>query len=126
MIKLKNCRVQNRYPGLIKEVRGIGLMIGVEFFNSLTAKVCHQRCIENQILFGLFGKYNHVLRIEPSYTIEKEEIDGILRVLGNTLRELSLNTIPLSTIEKAEKLIGLGKYKYVNKFLRDKFYDESV
>lgn len=78
---------------LIKEVRGAGLWIGVEFHKHLISarEVC-----EIMRLKGVLSKDTHetVVRFAPPLTVTQEEIDFGLKVFETTLQE----------IEKAKRL----------------------
>jgi acetylornithine/succinyldiaminopimelate/putrescine aminotransferase/predicted amino acid dehydrogenase len=96
---LRRLRVlQAAYPGVIREVRGVGYLVGVEFFpfegdDSYTmAFFC-----QNDYLIALFASYlfsvhrvitapvfNHslTLRLEPPFTVGPAEIDRMIGALG--------------------------------------------
>ncbi len=66
----------------IISVRGLGLMVGVEFKNTELL----DRVIEKALDSGfLLGKASGVLRIEPPLIIEKEHIDEFLEFLEQTV-----------------------------------------
>ncbi|MCX5700792.1 MAG: aspartate aminotransferase family protein [Candidatus Omnitrophica bacterium] len=79
--RLKELKV--KYP-VIKEVRGLGLMIGVEL--SLPGKKIIEQCIENGLLINC--THDTVLRIMPALNITKKEIDKAIPILDQTLRGL--------------------------------------
>ena len=62
----------------IKDVRGKGLLIGVELEESLSAKEVAAKLLENEILVGTSG--NNVLRILPPFIIQMEHIDRFLSI----------------------------------------------
>jgi len=67
---------------IVKEVRGKGLMIGVEFNAEIAVEV-KNRCFENGYLVGSVGK--NILRMLPPLIINKDDIDGMICVLDNIL-----------------------------------------
>lgn len=69
---------------LVKEVRGRGLLIGIEL------TVPARRLSEALLAQGIAAKdtHAHVLRIAPPLVIEDAEIDLLLRSIGETLGEL--------------------------------------
>ncbi|MFN3233882.1 MAG: aminotransferase class III-fold pyridoxal phosphate-dependent enzyme [Gammaproteobacteria bacterium] len=101
--------LQNHYPDIIKEIRGIGLAIGVECQTKMQSKICHQRAIEKGVMFGLFGQYNHVLRIEPHYTINNNEINLILTTLSEIFKEIKNHEISQELIDKVSTIVGIGE-----------------
>jgi ornithine--oxo-acid transaminase len=72
---------------LIKDIRGIGLFIGVEIDPALgTAREVCERLAEKRIL----SKETHdtVVRLAPPLTIERSEIDWALEAMGEVLDEM--------------------------------------
>jgi acetylornithine/N-succinyldiaminopimelate aminotransferase len=61
----------------IKSVRGKGLMIGVEFKSSLSAKKIAAELLENGVVAGTAGE--NVLRLLPPFIITEEEVELFLR-----------------------------------------------
>ncbi len=91
---LKNCQnmgeylleklnlLKNTYP-LIKEVRGIGLMLGVEL--SIEGKQIVDKCREQGLLINC--THDKVLRLMPALNITKNEIDKAVKILEDVLKE---------------------------------------
>lgn len=78
----------------IGDVRGMGLFIGVELINddgSEATEACAyviNRLRDHRILIGREGPKDSVLKIRPPLTIEADDVDMILSVLKQVLREL--------------------------------------
>jgi len=83
----ENSRIQGEYflkklkefagkRSSIKEVRGRGLFIGVEFNEKFSAKRASQALLETGFLTVI--AQNNVLRLSPPLTITKEEIDKVM------------------------------------------------
>jgi len=70
---------------LIKDVRGQGLMIGVELQNIVSADV-KTKCFENGYLVGIAG--NNTLRLLPPLIVTKKDIKDFIPVLKLVLKEL--------------------------------------
>lgn len=107
MTKLKNIS-----SPLIADVRGIGLMIGIEIGNQndINAGLVGLRCSEKGVYFGYYGQNNEVLRIHPPYIIDKENIDFACEIIEETLSEVLEQKIPPETYDRFEEVcIGLGK-----------------
>lgn len=91
---LKNCQkmgeylleklqlLKDKYP-VIKEIRGIGLMLGVEL--SIEGKQIVQKCIQQGLLINC--THDKVLRLMPALNITKNEVDKAMRILENALKE---------------------------------------
>jgi len=87
--------LQQKCP-LIGEVRGKGLMIGIELVKdraktpaSDEAAAVRRVCRERGVLIGLGGAYGNVLRIQPPLVITDAQIDRVLEILGGALMEAS-------------------------------------
>ncbi len=71
----------------IKEVRGKGLMIGVELNDGYSAKKIALDLLNNNVLVGTSG--DKVLRLLPPFIIDKEEVEKFIEVFGNVLINLN-------------------------------------
>lgn len=81
--KLKEITAE--HPDKIKEVRGLGLLIGMEFEKPGAAKNCWIELRKQHVLCGTAGK--NVLRILPPLNTSKEEIDIFLAAMQEVLKE---------------------------------------
>lgn len=87
-------RLKEKHP-LIGEVRGKGLMIGVELVTDRTTKepakeacaVVHERAKELGLLIGKGGLYANVLRIKPPMCMTVEDAEYMLNVLDIAFQE---------------------------------------
>jgi alanine-glyoxylate transaminase / (R)-3-amino-2-methylpropionate-pyruvate transaminase len=91
-LKERLCEVQERQP-LIGEVRGMGLMVGVELVRDRqtrepatkeTADVL-ELCKERGLLVGKGGLYGNVLRIKPPMCLSKDDADFLADCLDEVL-----------------------------------------
>jgi acetylornithine/N-succinyldiaminopimelate aminotransferase len=76
-------KLKNKVP-CIKEIRGMGLLLGIEFCES--AKPIIQKCFENKLL--LIGAGENVIRIIPALTISIEELSAGLDILEKAIFEV--------------------------------------
>lgn len=78
-----------KYPDVLKEIRGIGLMIGMEFTGNDTGYEVAKELFSRNILIS--GTYINarVLRVEPPLTISYEQIDVFLKALEESLAAVS-------------------------------------
>ena len=84
--------MKKEYP-MISDVRGLGLMIGIELCDIETGKPDGKAvmevldaCLEGGVLFYLCGNSGEVIRMIPPLTVTKEQIDDGLDILENVLR----------------------------------------
>ena len=71
----------------IAEVRGAGLMIGVDFHSADTAKHIHETMMERGILFN--RTHDTVLRFLPPYILTRDHIDIAIRTMDEILTTLT-------------------------------------
>lgn len=79
---MKLADLKNRY-GVIKELRGMGLMAGVEL--NIEGKAIVEKCIENGLLINC--THDKVLRLMPALNVSKKEIDKAINILEGVLRK---------------------------------------
>lgn len=72
----------------IKEIRGRGLLIGVDFGDSVTAKKVLDHCLAKGLLLISTGKDGTVVRIIPPLNVSKKEIDAALRIFKEALQNV--------------------------------------
>lgn len=77
---------------IIHEVRGLGLMLGIELRDVETGEPAGDAvmdvlngCLEEGVLFYLCGNSGEVIRMIPPLTINKDQIDHGLKILDNVL-----------------------------------------
>ena len=69
--------------GSIREVRGMGLMLGIEIDSADTAKAVLQQLLDRGILIN--RTHETVLRFLPPYIIQKKHVDQVTRALDAAL-----------------------------------------
>ena len=69
---------QAQYPGIIAEVRGMGLIIGIEFADDGYAGFTISEMVNNKILAAYTLNNPKVIRIEPPLVITEEEVNRAL------------------------------------------------
>jgi 4-aminobutyrate aminotransferase len=76
----------------VGDVRGKGLMVGIEFVRPggnepapETASLVQENCRALGLLVGKGGLYGNVLRIAPPLTVSSDEIDRAAAALEETL-----------------------------------------
>lgn len=86
--------LQNEFKG-IGDVRGLGLMIGIEFVNKegkpdvQTVNWLKNYALENGLILLTCGSEKNVLRFIPPTTVLKDELDQSIRILKEGLQKLS-------------------------------------
>ena len=83
LAKLKN--LQQTYPDVIKEVRGKGLMIGIELTKEGIGGLLISELVNKGVLAAYTLNNPKVIRMEPPLIITKELIDIVLKVLHDAV-----------------------------------------
>jgi acetylornithine/succinyldiaminopimelate/putrescine aminotransferase len=71
---------------MISEIRGQGLMIGLELEKGYDAEAVADELLKFNLLVGLSRKSSNVIRLQPPLVITDEEVDYLLTNLTNGLR----------------------------------------
>ncbi|MFA5839742.1 MAG: aminotransferase class III-fold pyridoxal phosphate-dependent enzyme [Candidatus Margulisiibacteriota bacterium] len=89
-LKQKLLQLQTHYPELIKEVRGMGLMIGVDFQDAARVTKIMNYCLNNGLIIISTGGGGTVLRFIPPLIITKKQIDAGLKIFEAALKNGNL------------------------------------
>ena len=76
--------LKKKFSGEVQEVRGKGLILGLEL-NSSGLEV-QRSCREKGLLINCIG--GKILRFLPPLNVTKEEIDSAMEILQNTMTEV--------------------------------------
>ena len=93
MKKLRDLQKQNP---IIGEVRGLGLMIGVELVRdekltpaNTEAEAIRDSLLKQGVLVGVGGVYGNVVRFQPPLIITKQQIDQAVAAFATALTEVA-------------------------------------
>lgn len=92
--------LQERYPDWIADVRGLGLLAGVEFRSDDVAKLVIAGCAREGLLVAYSLNNPLVIRIEPPLIIEESLLERALAIFEESLR----STADLLTAMEAQGL----------------------
>ncbi|MDB4846389.1 aspartate aminotransferase family protein [Candidatus Pelagibacter sp.] len=70
-------KIKKKYPDIIKEVRGVGLLIGLQLFKDQTKFI--QKLMDNKLL--TIRAAENTVRILPPLTVKKQEIDLAIKII---------------------------------------------
>jgi 4-aminobutyrate aminotransferase len=76
-----------KHPGLVNDVRGKGLMIGIEFDTGETAEAVQWACFVRGLLVLEAGE--NVVRLCPPLVVTADEIDTCVRILGESIADVA-------------------------------------
>ena len=74
---LKLNKIQEKYPNVIKQIRGKGFLIGIQLHKDQTAFI--KKLMENQLL--TIRAAENVVRVLPPLNVKKNEIDLALKII---------------------------------------------
>ncbi len=77
-------KLKKEYPKIIKEVRGVGLLIGLQLFKDQTEFI--KKLMENKLL--TIRAAENVIRILPPLNVKKREIDIALKIISKVCNEI--------------------------------------
>ncbi len=86
--------LQEQYP-VIADVRGLGLMVGVEFRDGkgmpdkTTAKGLVHACQDRKLLLLTCGPWDNTIRFIPPLVVNEAQINQSLEILADSLKEVS-------------------------------------
>ena len=70
--------VKVKYPKIIKEIRGKGLLIGIQLYDDPTKFI--QKLMDNKLL--TIRAAENVIRVLPPLNVKKKEIDIAVRIIS--------------------------------------------
>ena len=76
---------QNEYPNIIKEIRGRGLLIGIQLKADQTKFI--KKLMDNNLL--TIRAAENVVRILPPLNVKKNEINQSLKIIKKVCSELN-------------------------------------
>ena len=78
-------KIQKDYPNVIKEVRGLGLLLGLQLFKDQTVFI--NKLMENNML--TIRASENVVRILPPLNVKKKELNLALKIIRKVCKELN-------------------------------------
>ncbi|MEW5724278.1 MAG: putrescine aminotransferase [Thermodesulfobacteriota bacterium] len=115
--------LQGRYPGVLREVRGLGLLIGMEFFDNEVGYQAAAGLFARGVLTAGTLTNAETIRFEPALTISYELLDEVLGRLEDVFKGIKVkpegSQFGLFVPEtKAEEKKEEGMYLYAGQVLR--------
>jgi acetylornithine/N-succinyldiaminopimelate aminotransferase len=78
--------LKSQFPTIIKEVRGAGLLIGLQLFNDQTRFI--KKLMDNKLL--TIKAAENVIRILPPLNVKKKEVDLALKIIKKVCKEYKI------------------------------------
>jgi 4-aminobutyrate aminotransferase len=92
-------RLQAEMPDTIRDVRGKGLMIGVEFSSGEVAEAVQWACFQSGLLVLEAGE--DVVRMSPPLVVTHEEVETAIRLFGEAVAQVARD--PQDALHQARK-----------------------
>jgi 4-aminobutyrate aminotransferase len=83
-------QLQRRTPWLLEDVRGLGLMIGLELPNGRAAEELQNACFRRGLLVLEAGE--SAVRLSPPLMIDRDQCETALRLLADSLEEVQTSS----------------------------------
>jgi len=84
ILKEKIEKIKKEKPGIIREVRGLGLLIGIEF--NISAEKIYQKLLEKKIL--VTQPKPNIIRLSPPLIITYRELDFFIETFKEIIASL--------------------------------------
>ena len=78
-------KIKDVYPNIIKEIRGKGLLIGIQLYINQIKFI--KKLMENKLL--TIRAAENVVRILPPLNVKKNEIDKALKIIKKVCSEIN-------------------------------------
>ncbi len=79
--------LQRKYPWMVKDVRGMGLLAGIEFAEDDIAALVIAGCGRRDLLAAYSLNNPKVVRVEPPLVIEESELDSAIAIIDEAVAE---------------------------------------
>jgi acetylornithine/succinyldiaminopimelate/putrescine aminotransferase len=116
------CRIRSENPGIIREVRGRGMMIGIEYTREYMG-VLMADCLARKGMFAVYsGNAPQVMRFQLPLTATSDEIDNTIETIRKavtTMKMYLLALIPISKLPYIGRLLDNQSFLVsLNVFIR--------
>lgn len=81
--------LQEKYPAIVSQVRGMGLMIGIEMTDEGWGGFVMSELFQQGILVAYALNNPKVIRLEPPLIISKEQLDRLVLAMGKAVEKAS-------------------------------------
>ena len=78
-------KIQEKYPSLIKQIRGKGFLIGIQLYKDQTVFI--KKLMDNKLL--TIRAAENVVRILPPLNVKKTEINQALKIIDDVCSRMS-------------------------------------
>jgi len=98
--------LQNQNPAIIKEVRGLGMMVGLEYEHEFMGPMMSDALAKEGVFAVYSGNAPQVMRFMIPITVSNDEMDDIITAIRNALKNMK-TLLPLALV--AARIPGMLK-----------------
>jgi diaminobutyrate-2-oxoglutarate transaminase len=86
-------QLQQAFPAVIVDVRGRGLMLGVELSEvaAIRSRQLQKECLKRGLIVELGGRHGSVVRFLPPLIITASEVDEVCQIFGEAIQAFGQN-----------------------------------
>lgn len=88
IIKEELGKIKDKYPDHIREVRGRGMIYGVDFYDNSIPPMLSAECFENGLIIELAGAEDNVLKLLPPLIIEEEILRKGISIIDDSIQKV--------------------------------------
>jgi acetylornithine/succinyldiaminopimelate/putrescine aminotransferase len=107
---LEKLRLEN--PKIIREVRGIGMMVGIEYIHEFLGPMMSDALAKNGIFAAYSGNAPQVMRFMLPIVADDEDVDEVIRAIGRSVESMKILlpiALPAAKIPGVLKLLNNEK-----------------
>ena len=98
--------VQRENPAIVKEVRGIGLMVGIEYVHEFMGPMMSDALARHGVFAAYSGNAPQVMRFMPPITVAEDELNAIIAAIRAAVKDMK-TLLPVTLL--AVKIPGVLK-----------------
>jgi len=111
---LEKLRLEN--PKIIREVRGIGMMVGIEYIHEFLGPMMSDALAKNGIFAAYSGNAPQVMRFMLPIVANEEDVDEVIRAIGRSVESMKMLlpiALPAAKIPGVLKLLNSERVQTV-------------
>jgi putrescine aminotransferase len=104
--------LRTEHPRIIREVRGIGLMIGIEYIHEFLGPMMSDALARNRVFAAYSGNAPQVMRFMPPLTLTDDELDQLIAAIRAAVADMQTLlpvALPAARIRPLRRLLNNEK-----------------
>ncbi len=107
-------RLRERNPKIIKDVRGIGLMVGIEYIHEFMGPMMSDALAKHGVFAAYSGNAPQVMRFMAPITINDQEMDLLIEAIEGAVKDMKILlplALPAARIKPLRDLLNSEKFQ---------------